>query len=62
MVEAGLQGGYIRDGAMIAVEEINNKGGINGRPISLIIKDDKNTDKGITVADKELIDEASLLS
>jgi len=57
VVEAGLQGGYIRDGAMIAVEEINNKGGINGRPISLIIKDDKNTDEGITVTDKELIDE-----
>ena len=53
----GTAGGYIRNGAMIAVEEINNKGGINGRPLSLIIKDDKNTDEGITVADTELIDE-----
>jgi branched-chain amino acid transport system substrate-binding protein len=53
----GTAGEYIRDGAMLAVEDINEKGGIRGRPISLLIKDDKNTDEGILQADKELIAE-----
>lgn len=32
----------VRDGAEIAVEEINADGGINGRPIELIVEDDEN--------------------
>lgn len=51
----GTAGEYIREGAMIAAEEINKKGGIHGHPISLVIKDDENTDHGIIRADKELI-------
>ncbi|MDY6791878.1 MAG: ABC transporter substrate-binding protein [Thermodesulfobacteriota bacterium] len=53
----GTAGEYIRDGAMLAVSEINQKGGIHGRPISLLIKDDKNTEEGIIQADEELIAE-----
>jgi branched-chain amino acid transport system substrate-binding protein len=53
----GTAGEYIRDGAMLAVAEINEKGGIHGRTLSLLIKDDKNTDEGILHADKELIAE-----
>jgi branched-chain amino acid transport system substrate-binding protein len=53
----GTAGEYIRDGAMLAVSEINKEGGIHGHPISLLIKDDKNTDEGILQADKELIAE-----
>jgi branched-chain amino acid transport system substrate-binding protein len=53
----GTAGEYIREGAMLAVAEINKKGGIHGRPLSLLIKDDKNTDEGILQADKELIAE-----
>lgn len=53
----GTAGEYIRDGAMLAVADINKKGGIRGRPISLLIKDDKNTDEGILQSDKELISE-----
>ncbi len=53
----GTAGEYIRDGAMLAVEDINKKGGINGHPLSLLIKDDKNTDEGILQADRELIAE-----
>lgn len=34
-------GREIRDGALLAVEMINEKGGINGRPIELIIRDNK---------------------
>jgi branched-chain amino acid transport system substrate-binding protein len=51
----GSAGEYIRNGAMLAVAEINKKGGIHGRPLSLLIRDDKNTDEGILQADKELI-------
>lgn len=32
----------VRDGAVIAVDEINEAGGVNGRPIELIIEDDEN--------------------
>ncbi|MGD8548768.1 MAG: ABC transporter substrate-binding protein, partial [Desulfobacterales bacterium] len=53
----GTAGEYIREGAMIAADEINQKGGIQGRPILLVIKDDENTDDGIINADKELIAE-----
>lgn len=34
-------GREIRDGALLAVEMINEKGGINGKPLKLIIKDNK---------------------
>ena len=51
----GTAGEYIREGAMIAAKDINEQGGIHGRSISLIIKDDENTDDGIIRADKELI-------
>jgi branched-chain amino acid transport system substrate-binding protein len=57
----GTAGEYIRAGAMLAVAEINKKGGIHGHPISLLIKDDKNTDEGILQADKELIAEGVLV-
>ncbi len=46
-----------RNGALLAVEEINASGGINGRPVEFIIKDDKqDADTAIRV-DKELINE-----
>lgn len=32
----------VKDGATIAVEKINNEGGINGRPIKLIVEDGEN--------------------
>ncbi len=46
-----------RDGVMLAVEQINEKGGINGRKITLIIKDDKQDEKTAEAVDKELINE-----
>ncbi len=53
----GEAGEHIRDGALLAVEDVNSVGGINGRPIELLIRDDKNSDEGIKEADKSLIDE-----
>lgn len=52
----GTAGEYIRDGAFLAVEHINEKGGINGHPLELLVRDDKNTEEGVLAADKELID------
>jgi branched-chain amino acid transport system substrate-binding protein len=46
-----------RDGVMLAVEKINRLGGINGRPVELIVKDDKRNFKEALRADQELIDE-----
>lgn len=53
----GTAGEYIRDGAMLAVEEINQRGGVNGRPLQLLVRDDGNTDEGVMKADKSLIHE-----
>lgn len=50
----GLAGEYIRDGALLAVREINEQGGINGRLLRLIVKDDQNTIEGIRRADSAL--------
>jgi branched-chain amino acid transport system substrate-binding protein len=54
---AGMPSDDIRDGALLAVRHINKAGGINGRPLQLIVKDDCNTPEGILKADRELIDE-----
>jgi len=53
----GNAGEHIRDGALLAIEEINNSGGINGHPLELLIRDDQNSIKGIREADQSLIDE-----
>ena len=39
------------------MEEANADGGIHGRPIELLIKDDKNTESGIIAADNALIEQ-----
>ncbi len=51
----GGAGEHIRDGAQLAVEEVNRQGGINGQPLQLLIQDDHNTDEGIREADNFLI-------
>lgn len=53
----GEAGEHIRDGAILAVENINNAGGINGRPLELLVRDDQNSDEGIRKADESLIGE-----
>jgi branched-chain amino acid transport system substrate-binding protein len=52
----GTAGEYIRDGALLAVDEINANGGINGRPLELLVEDDKSTSEGVRRADKKLMD------
>lgn len=46
----------IRNGVQLAVEEINAAGGIQGRPIELVIRDDHGTPEGARTADQELVD------
>ncbi len=50
-------GTHFRNGAMLAVEELNNAGGINGHPVELIIRDDKANPEVALKVDQELIDE-----
>jgi len=44
-----------RNGVLLAVEHINASGGIAGRPIRLMIRDDLGTPEGAKIADQELI-------
>lgn len=46
-----------RNGALLALEEINRAGGVNGRPVELLIRDDKNRRESAMAAAQELIDE-----
>lgn len=55
--ELGVTG---RNGVEIAVEEINAVGGINGRLIKLIVKDDKNNPEEALKVDKEIIQEGGI--
>lgn len=50
-------GGNARDAAILAIEEANREGGINGRQIELIVKDDRADPEAALVACRELIDE-----
>lgn len=52
--ELGIQE---RNGVQLAVEEINSNGGINGRHIELIVKDDMGTEEGAMLSNKELLSE-----
>ncbi|WP_319778202.1 ABC transporter substrate-binding protein [Maridesulfovibrio sp.] len=50
--DLGVQG---RNGALLAVEEINDAGGLDGRKLELLVRDDLNTPEGAVKADKELV-------
>lgn len=48
--DAATWGESTLDGAQLAIEEINRKGGINGRPLELVVQDDKcDAATGVTV-------------
>lgn len=46
-----------RDGALLAVSQLNEQGGIGGRKVRLIVKDDKQEAATAITVDQELIDE-----
>lgn len=45
-----------RNGAQLAVEHINNQGGVAGRKLELIVENDENTPEGAIEADKKHIE------
>lgn len=49
-------GVYGRDGALLALETINDAGGIGGRPLELLVRDDLGTHEGAKAAAEELVD------
>jgi branched-chain amino acid transport system substrate-binding protein len=51
--DLGIQG---RDGVQLAVMRLNEAGGVAGRPIELIIRDDLGTPEGALAADQALIE------
>lgn len=51
-----VEGVATRNGVQLAVDEVNEKGGIHGRKIELITKDDKNNPEIAKKRDRELID------
>lgn len=52
----GAAGAHIRDGALLAVSRINDNGGVKGRPLELLVEDDRNTPTGVRQADYALLD------
>ena len=46
----------IRDAALMAVDEINAQGGVNGRPLELIVRDDEGEPDVARLVDAELVD------
>lgn len=52
--ELGVDG---RDGAQLAVDNINAQGGVDGRPLQMIVKDDRGDPQTARQVDQELIQE-----
>lgn len=50
-----VYGEPVNNGMLLALEEINNKGGINGKPIKLIIEDDQSESRTAVSAANKLI-------
>jgi branched-chain amino acid transport system substrate-binding protein len=48
----GVQG---RNGALLAVEEINRKGGINGRPLELVVRDNQGSPERVAEINRAFI-------
>lgn len=48
-------GTYVKNGAEVAVEQINKAGGVMGRPLQLVIRDDKANPAAAVAAAKELL-------
>ncbi len=58
---SGAPADDIRDGAVLAVKEINSKGGVKGRALRLIVRDDQNTREGVLKADRDLVNSGALV-
>lgn len=54
--KGATSGTHSRNGALLAVEKINSSGGINGRPVELVVRDDQGRIEEALRVDRELID------
>jgi len=50
------RGQTLKEGIIVAVKELNQYGGINGKHLNLFIEDDQNTKEGVISADKRLLE------
>jgi branched-chain amino acid transport system substrate-binding protein len=59
--ESAEAGKYQRQGAELAVEQINAAGGINGRKISVVYEDDQGTNPGAVSALQKLLEDPEIV-
>jgi len=52
----GTAGEHVRNGVFIALKDINGSGGINHRPLEVIVQDDGGTSEGALNADRKLLE------
>ncbi len=53
--DGGPAAEHIRDGVRLGVEVVNRQGGINGHPLELLVRDDRNDPEDILAVDQDLI-------
>lgn len=58
--EAAESGLYQKQGAELAVEQINKAGGVNGRQLQLVQEDDKTTNPGAVAALQKLLEDKEI--
>src|SRR5256886_9602465 len=58
--EGAEAGQYMRWGAELAVEQANRAGGIKGRPVQLVLEDDKTTNPGAVAALQRLLEDKEI--
>lgn len=54
--KGATSGTHSRNGALLAVEKINRSGGVNGRPVELVVRDDGGSIEQALRVDREMID------
>ncbi len=53
--DGGPAAEHIRDGVQLGIETVNSRGGINGHPLELLVRDDRNDPEDILAVDQDLI-------
>jgi branched-chain amino acid transport system substrate-binding protein len=59
--EAAESGKYHKQGAELAVEQINAAGGINGRKLTVVLEDDQTTNPGAVAAFQKLMEDPEIV-
>jgi branched-chain amino acid transport system substrate-binding protein len=59
--EAAESGRYHKQGAELAVEQINAAGGINGRKLTVVLEDDQTTNPGAVAAFQKLMEDPEIV-